>query len=163
MLADPYSVMARIEELMPLVEGEVLTFDDSMVVLEFAFKPSLELEAHGFPTEIGRLVQLVNHRHPEPYVFPVGPTRTWHHRYPLAPQNGCFGQLCLWYPLDPPHLQWTWSKDILSLVAIARRHLWFEEQYRRSGTWPVEDAPHAHARDGGPHPILTPALHGGIK
>ena len=163
LLTGPLKVIAHIDAAMPLVGAEVLAWDNSMTMLEFVFKPALELAAHGFPTETARLVQLVDGRHPDPYAFPIGPTRTWHHRYPLTPEHGCFGQLCLWYPLDPPHLRWSWPEGILALVSIVRRHLWFEEQYRRSGTWPVEDAPHAHARDGRPHPILTPALQGGTE
>jgi hypothetical protein len=163
MLARPLDVVAHIEEKLPLTNAKVVRSDRSMSLLELAFTATLELEAHGFPIEVVRLAQFSDGRHPDPYAFPVGPTRTWYHRYPLAPENGCLGQLCLWYPLDPPHLKWRWADGVLSLVSIVRRHLWFEEQFRRTGLWPVEDAPHSHTADGVAHAIRTPALQSGRR
>lgn len=61
------------------------------------------------------------------------------------------GQLCLWYPGDPPSLQWNWADGLVAYVTIVHRHLQAEEFWRRNGRWPAEDAPHGE----GDHPIRT--------
>jgi hypothetical protein len=152
---DPTKVAASIERCMALTAICVAHDGRDLVVLEAIFAPTLELEANDFPIERARIAQLSDTRHPLPYVLPVGPSRAWHHRYPFEPAAGAFGQLCMWYPADPPYLTWTWTKGLVDLVEIARRHLWFEEHFRRTGTWPVEDAPHGQRTDGSPHPIRT--------
>ena len=75
--------------------------------------------------------------------------RRWLHRYPPP-----LGQLCLWYPDDPPALGWQWSDGLAAFITIAHRHLQAEEYWRRTGIWPAEDVPHGE----GPHPIRSPAL-----
>ena len=153
----PHEVAATVTDHMELTTISVICHDHALTVLEAEFKPTLELEANGYPTEIARIAQFADTRHPEPYVFPTGPARTWEHRYGLAPAHGNLEQLCLWYPGDAEHLVWTWDRGLIDLIGIARRHLWYEEHFRRTGRWPVEDAPHGRRPDGQRHPILTPA------
>jgi hypothetical protein len=153
----PYEVAEAIANNMEMTTITVIRHDSALTVLEAQFQPALELEANGYPVEIARIAQYANARHPEPYVHPIGPSRTWEHRYGLAPRQGCLQQLCLWYPDDPHHLIWTWKRGLIDLVEIARRHLWYEEHFRRSDRWPVEDAPHGRRPDGQRHPILTPS------
>ena len=111
------------------------------------------MAADGYPIETVRIAQFADPRHVVPYAFPIGPSRTWHHRYAQQVEIGHYGQLCLWYPYDPARLVWNWSRGLVGFVAIAQRHLWFEEYYRRTGFWPVEDAPHGHRADNRPHPV----------
>lgn len=101
-----------------------------------------------------------------------GDAREWLHRYPRSsisallalprsatmPWEFIVGALCLEYPNDPDHLRWQWSDGIDAYLRVVQRHLWYEEYWRRHGSWPVEDAPHGERPDGYPHPILTPEL-----
>lgn len=64
------------------------------------------------------------------------------------------GDLCLWYPNDPRSLRWEWDDGLVAYITIVHRHLQAEEFWRRTGTWPAEDAPHGD----GPHPIRTEAM-----
>lgn len=64
------------------------------------------------------------------------------------------GDLCLWYPNDPRSLRWEWDDGLIAYITIVHRHLQAEEFWRRTGTWPAEDAPHGY----GPHPIRTEAV-----
>lgn len=91
--------------------------------------------------------------------------RSWLHRYPLVhpcsavareqkvPWIFLFAGLCLEYPKDPDHLRWSWDDGIDAYLRVVERHLWYEEQWRRTGVWPVEDTPHGERPDGSPHPI----------
>jgi hypothetical protein len=153
---DPHEAAAAIAINLEMTEVTVVRHDSGMTVLEAEFQPTLELEANGYPAEVARIAQYADPRHPEPYVHPIGPARTWEHRYDLAPAHRNFEQLCLWYPGDPDRLVWKWHRGLIDLAGIARRHLWYEEHFRRTGRWPVEAAPHGHRLDGQRHPILTP-------
>lgn len=91
------------------------------------------------------------------YSFPLGPARTWHHRYPspLGAEFGYLaGQLCLWYPKDPRYLRWEWDDGLEQYVTRVYRHLFYEEYCRRESHWPVEDAPHDDPVTGA-HPISS--------
>ena len=66
----------------------------------------------------------------------------------LAPLQG---ELCLWYPGDPPELKWEWNQGLVNYITIVHRHLQAEECWRRTSTWPAEDAPHGR----GTHPLRT--------
>lgn len=87
---------------------------------------------------------------------PVGAfRRTWLHRNPDVHGNiRHLGELCLWYPGDPPALRWDWTRGFEAYLLIVHRHLQAEEFARRNGYWPAEDAPHGE----GAHPIRTAAL-----
>jgi hypothetical protein len=52
------------------------------------------------------------------------------------------GLLCLQWRDDDPALQWMWDDGFEDLVGRVHRHLCWEEYWRRTGKWPVEDAPH---------------------
>lgn len=91
--------------------------------------------------------------------------RSWLHRYPhvhpcsvvakkqKVPWIFLFAGLCLQYPRDPDHLRWGWADGIDAYLRVVERHFWYEEQWRRTGIWPVEDTPHGERADGEPHPI----------
>jgi hypothetical protein len=63
----------------------------------------------------------------------------------------------MWYPRDPPHLQWAWIDGFDEYLRIVQRHLWNEEYWRRFDEWPIEDVPHGESLSGEPHPILDPS------
>lgn len=57
------------------------------------------------------------------------------------------GSLCMWAPFDPSERRWHHRDGLHVLVEIARRHLFCEIHWWRTGgpeggEWPVEDAPH---------------------
>lgn len=92
------------------------------------------------------------------FAFPLGERpRRWKHRNP-SPMGYEFGdlagELCLYYPGDPRALRWEWDDGLVEFVSRVHRHLFFEEHWRRTGSWPVEDAPHG-APDADAHPIKT--------
>jgi len=139
-----------------------------MATFEVEFDPPPRVALPGFPAE-GALVFVA--RTGDPVAVPIGPPRQWHHRYPREPLARVVkadarpvplmylvGGLCLWYPDDPEALRWIWEKGIDDYLRILRRHLWYEEFWRRTGFWPVEDAPHGRRPDGERHPILSEHL-----
>jgi hypothetical protein len=55
------------------------------------------------------------------------------------------GNLCMWYPSDPPEKKWTIDKGLLALIEMSVVHL-FKERYAKehpSEPWLGEEAPHA--------------------
>jgi hypothetical protein len=139
-----------------------------MVLFEVEFDPPPRWALPGFPTE-DALVLVAGTD--DPAAVPLGRARQWHHRYPresLArvmeeaawpiPLVRLVGGLCLWYPKDPQALQWTWGRGFDDYVRILQRHFWCEEFWRRTGIWPIEDAPHGFRTDGEPHSILSEEL-----
>lgn len=112
------------------------------VILDLSLTPLPELSVAGYGGERGRVSIRPDGAI---YSFPLGPERTWHHRYP-SPLGTAFGHLagtlCLWYPKDPRYLRWEWADGLEQYVTRVYRHLFYEEFYRREGQWPVEDAPH---------------------
>lgn len=134
--------------------------------LDFDRPPAPELA--DFPTEAVRLSVFADGH---ALAVPVGgDSRSWCHRYPhpsiaelsrgLIPQRreSLFGALCLWDPRDPRHLRWGWEDGLDAFIRMVQRHLWYEEYWRRTGDWPVEDTPHGERADGLPHPIRDPRL-----
>ncbi len=115
--------------------------------IEVRLFPGGHLVAAGFPIEAASV-----------WITPRGEGRAWpfvgqrafHHRNPE-------GDLCMWFPGDRPGLRWTPDKSLLDLVLIVRRHLIFEEFYRRHQYWPVEDIAHGTPRSA-EVPIETSAL-----
>lgn len=142
----------------------VVTGERGLTVFRVDFEPPPVEYRLRFPAEAAHvLVAGLG----DPVATPVGPKRPWRHIYPRAPLSALPGQrvvrvplaelvggLCLWYPDDPPVLKWSWVKGLGDFVRILQRHLWFEEFWRRTGVWPVEDAPHGRRPDNTPHPIL---------
>lgn len=127
------------------------------VVVDLNLTPPPEFAATGYNEERARVSV-----RPDGgvFAFPLGPERTWEHRYP-SPLGAGFGhlagQLCLYYPRDPRHLRWEWGDGLEQYVGLVHRHLVFEEFNRREGRWPVEDAPHGEPTDG-THPIRSAAF-----
>lgn len=70
--------------------------------------------------------------------------------------------LCLFYSGDPAELTWDWSRGLEDYVVMVRRHLALEEAWRRTGTWPGEDAPHGLPKSG-THPIRTGRMRQEVK
>lgn len=122
----------------------VVAADRRRVILHLGLRPWEPMAANGYPDEtVGVLVT----DNKAVRTFPVEPDhRTWQHRNPI-------GDLCLWYPEDPPELQWTWNDGLEPYLGIVSRHVQAEEYYRRTKRWPWEDAP--HGQDAKPHPIRT--------
>lgn len=81
-------------------------------------------------------------------VFPLGKAGclTYKHRYRE-------GNLCMWFPDDPPERRWIFADGLAALLATVSLHL-FKEQWWRStggtvrGEWLGEEAPH----DAAAHP-----------
>lgn len=94
--------------------------------------PTGRLVTDGFPVELA-LIRIT----PTGLgmAWPLDDRRLFYHRNPN-------GDLCMWFPGDPPSLRWTAVKPLVDLILITRRHLIYEEFYRRNNWWPVEDVPH---------------------
>jgi hypothetical protein len=55
------------------------------------------------------------------------------------------GNLCMWYPSDPPEKKWTIDKGLLALIDLALVHL-FKERYAKDHPdepWLGDEVPHA--------------------
>lgn len=132
----------------------VLSARDKEVVYDVWFRPLPAIADFGYPLEH---VRLLVPAFGDPVAVPCGPERTWMHRYssPVlgqlglggrinksAPMVALVGGLCLWFPGDRPDRRWSWSWGFDAFVRLVRDHLWHEEDARRFGVWPVEDAPH---------------------
>jgi len=116
--------------LLRLSEGQ-LTFQITLVPCDVVFI------AEGYPVE---RINLLLYRNGDIHAIPKWRKgRKWNHRYR---HFGIATGLCLWYPHDPPELRWTWDDGLEEYVLIVSRHLIYEEYWRRTGEWPVEDAPH---------------------
>ena len=123
------------------------TTEHGAAVLEMTLEPQPGLRAEGYLPERIRIVVLRDER-AFTYVL-SGRGRNFKHRNP-APSRS----LCLFYDEDVPDLRWRPEDGLGEFVTIVRRHLVFEEFWRRTGRWPCEDAPHGPAI-GGVHPIIT--------
>jgi hypothetical protein len=125
------------------------------VAIDFTFAPLPEFAAHDFGAERGRISV---RPHGQLLAFPLGSgERRWKHRNPspLGPDfDQLAGDLCLWYRQDPRGLRWEWDDGFEQYVTRVHRHLFFEEYWRRTGEWPVEDAPHGDPT-AGVHPVRT--------
>lgn len=110
-------------------------------VVDLTLAPPTELSIAGYADERARIsVSPAG----EIFSFPRGPRRAWKHRYPLDPDYGCVQQLCLWFPQDPRPLKWVPDDGFEDYVGRVHRHLFYEEYWRRNGSWPAEDAPHGN-------------------
>ncbi|GGM11326.1 hypothetical protein [Nakamurella endophytica] len=120
-------------------------------ILELTMEPQEALRAEGYQPERVRVVVLPDER-TFAYVL-SGRGRQFKHRNP-APSRS----LCLFYDKDDPALRWLPSDGLAEYLTIVRRHLVFEEVWRRTGSWPCEDTPHGSAPQGGAHPVCTPQM-----
>lgn len=123
------------------------------VVFDLSFQPLQGLES--FAPERARIAVSPM---ADVFAFPLGVRqRRWNHRN-LSPFGYQFGylaaELCLYYPGDPRALRWEWDDGFVAYVSRVHRHLFYEEYWRRTGAWPVEDAPHGEPK-GDVHPIAT--------
>jgi hypothetical protein len=148
--ADPVGVARALSEdagIYGLTDIEVRLAEVNLVLFWLTLEPWAPMAAEGYPTERLSILIWADGRIA---AVPRGARgRRWLHRYPDP-----LGQLCLWYPHDPPTLRWQWSDGLAAFITIAHRHLQAEEYWRRTNAWPAEDAPHGE----GPHPVATPAL-----
>jgi hypothetical protein len=145
-LGRPDWVLERLQRDCSYVGSATATDADDGVVFVVELLPLRDLEPHGFEPETVRVLVRDDEQ-----VFALVPTdgRKWKHTY-----DGFY--FCLWFPDDPPQLKWDWSKGFATYLWILDRHVLYEEQWRRSGEWPVEDAP--HGRGTTRHEIRTPRL-----
>lgn len=130
------------------------------VVIDLEFLPLPDLR--DYPVE---RVRVSVHESGDVRAVPLGPARAWKHRNP-SPLGLAFGytggELCLYYTSDPRELVWAWEDGLEAFVARVQRHLIFEEAWRRSGKWPVEDAPHGHPTSG-VHPVESTFVRKEVK
>lgn len=164
-LTDPAGVVRAVEELPGVHVTRTLDWRQG-VELEATFEPTLVQRREGFPDERARvLVRRVG----QPLSYPRGERRRWKHLNPpthlINPDEAWMGDsLCLWYPRDPRPLRWEWQDGLPAYFDRLHRHLLMEEQWRRTGRWPSEDAEHGHPAEGegeGPGnwwPVVSPEL-----
>ncbi len=116
---------------------------------DLTFDPLPGLKAAGFPVQHARIT-----------VLPDGAVLAWPRHVVgvdfLHRNTGGFRELCLEYIDDDPALRWVWSDGFEEYVTRVYRHLLFDEQWRRTGHWPGEDAP--HGRPAEPYPIQSTRL-----
>jgi hypothetical protein len=75
-------------------------------------------------------------------VYADGPTESPHRYAPHAHDRKQRSSLCIWYPEDPPELQWVPSDGLLTLIELTRVHLFKEAYYRETGEWLGEEVSH---------------------
>lgn len=155
-LADPAAAARQLEAANHLWRCTVMVAAPSSVMLRLVLRPNPPFDDHGYPVECVWLAL-----HADGLIAAIlpddGAGRRWKHRYPgrfsmWPPRQRYCGTLCLHYPEDPPALRVSWDDGLASIVMVVHRHLLFEEWWRRTGRWPVEDAPHGHAEHR-PHPV----------
>lgn len=156
-LRDPEGVarqLVRSETIFGLAGVEVRVDRWDLVCFWLTLDPWLPMQLDGFPTEQVAITSFDDGR---VAAVPVGARRRrWLHRNPsLLGRVEFLGELCLWYPSDPPALRWSWNDGLVDFITMVHRHLQAEEYWRRTGQWPAEDAPHG---DDGAKLIRTPAL-----
>lgn len=150
----------------------VLSDTAQAVVFDVCFGPPPPTQLPDYPRETVRIA--LRRADDRPFAVPIGPNnRRWLHRNEridderlhsavaarvALPWEWLLGSLCLEYDQDPAHLRWSWGDGFDAFIRIVQRHLWFEEYWRRTGVWPVEDVPHEPRLDGRRHPVLTPEL-----
>ncbi|MFI1386689.1 hypothetical protein [Embleya sp. NPDC020886] len=116
-------------------------------LLEFTLRPLPAFERENYPTERVRIV--IRHDHTI-HAFPLDSAhRAFKHRNPAPVED-----LCLQYPDDDTALRWIPDDGLEPLITLIHRHLLYEEAWRRTGTWPAEDAPHGQPAHG-VHPLRT--------
>ena len=155
-LACPVSVAEALGTLESVGSISVGRVTENRVVFQVVLLPCDSTGvfiSQNYPVETVNIVVRSNGRiHAVPK---SGKGRIWKHR-------NIYRDLCLWYPNDPDELRWSWDDGLEEYVQIVARHLIYEEYCRRTGEWPIEDAPH-----GGPlgysWPIRTPEMRSSVK
>lgn len=71
------------------------------------------------------------------------------------------GELCMWYPDDPPELRWARPDPPGELLGLIILHLLREEWWRRTGEWIGDEAPHPIRLSSRPHTEDTTVAGGG--
>lgn len=118
-------------------------------VLDLWLAPLPALTRAGWPVEHARVYVLADDTAHAVDMHP-GPRRHLHRNgFPL-------GTLCLQYPRDDAALRWVPGDGLEPFVTAVHRHLMYEEAWRRTGTWPTEDAPHGDGK--APQRIRTAAV-----
>jgi hypothetical protein len=85
-----------------------------------------------------------------------GPRESDHRNPPF--EDGVFGKsahLCLYYRKDPDERRWRREHGLLGLFDLARIHLANEHEWRRTGIWPGEYAPHGETTPATRNPGLA--------
>jgi hypothetical protein len=139
----PATVADRLLAEHPCLRAVSYKLANGTVTFRLEFVPLRDLELYDYPDET---VHVTVTRSGDVYAWVPTDDREWMHTF-----GGEY--FCLWYPDDPPALQWDWSRGFGAYVVIVHRHLLYEEYRRRHGGWPVEDAP--HGRTDTPHPIRS--------
>jgi len=116
-------------------------------IVEMTLLPLPALVGDGFPAEDVRVVVLRDER-VLTYVR-SGRERAFLHRNPSPSRS-----LCLFWDNDDPALRWLPEDGFDEYVTAVRRHLIFEEVWRRDGRWPCEDTPHGPPGQDG-LPLMT--------
>lgn len=150
-LADPQATAEQLLESPNLFGVEAVTGRQGCAgaaLFDLTLRPMPPLAAEGWPVERARIVICADEQ-VLTYVL-SGRERRFKHRNSWPPDRS----LCLDYPRDDPALRWFPEDGLEALVTRVHRHLIFEEQWRRTGQWPVEDAPHGDI-GGAPHPVLS--------
>lgn len=151
------------------LEVSFVHHNERVTVFEIESEPPVGFD--DYPRERARIVTVDGVR--SPLAVPCDRDRPWLHVNPRIPvkdipiHRPCpfellLGSLCLWDPKDPMALQWTWQKGIGEFIAVAQRHLFYEEYWRQEGHWPVEDSPHGPPADGRRHPMVTPVTRSAV-
>jgi hypothetical protein len=84
---------------------------------------------------------------PEPlhmHTFADGPTESPHRYGPPRKDRNRRPSLCIWYPDDPAERRWIPRDGLLTLIEMARVHLFKEAWYRETGEWLGDEVPHLH-------------------
>ncbi|MFE7439354.1 hypothetical protein ACFU7X_02640 [Streptomyces chartreusis] len=152
-LADPAAAadhLLHTEALFGVQQVICRTAHAGTALLELTLRPLPALERESYPIERVRVVIRPDHTI---HAFPLDSAdRAFKHRNPPPVQD-----LCLQYPGDDEALRWIPEDGLEPLVTLIHRHLLYEEAWRRTGTWPTEDAPHGQPAHG-THPLRTPEI-----
>ncbi|MGH8882750.1 MAG: hypothetical protein ACRD0P_36315 [Stackebrandtia sp.] len=141
--------LLRHSNLYGVAEATGRTGSLGSAVFELTLLPLPALAVEGYPTERVRLVIIPPGDRIHAYPLGGG-SRLYKHRNPWP------GDLCLQYRRDDPALRWLPIDGLEPLITLIHRHVMFEEAWRRSRTWPCEDAPHGDAAE--PHPLTTATM-----
>lgn len=76
-------------------------------------------------------------------VYADGPTESPHRFSPHRKDPLQRPALCIWYPDDPPERKWMPGDGLLTLIEMARMHLFKEAWYRETGEWLGEEVSHS--------------------